>query len=145
MGIIKDQVRAQKGASQVALGVKNLPSNAGNARDIGSIGKIPLEKGMATHSNTLAWKIPWMEEAQGWLSGQESGYHAGDAGLIPGWGRSPEEEMATSSSVLAWEIPQTEEPGGYNPWDSKKSDGTDQLSLHAGLRTPIISDFISSE
>ena len=22
----------------------------------------PLEKGMATHSNTLTWKIPWMEE-----------------------------------------------------------------------------------
>ena len=21
-----------------------------------------LEKGMATHSSTLAWKIPWMEE-----------------------------------------------------------------------------------
>ena len=37
MGIIKDQVRAQKGASQVALGVKNPPANAGNARDMGSI------------------------------------------------------------------------------------------------------------
>ena len=22
----------------------------------------PLEKGMAAHSSTLAWKIPWMEE-----------------------------------------------------------------------------------
>ena len=22
----------------------------------------PLEKGMASHSSTLAWKIPWMEE-----------------------------------------------------------------------------------
>ena len=22
----------------------------------------PLEKGMAAHSNTLAWKIPWTEE-----------------------------------------------------------------------------------
>ena len=22
----------------------------------------PLEKDMATHSSTLAWKIPWMEE-----------------------------------------------------------------------------------
>ena len=22
----------------------------------------PLEKGMATHSRILAWKIPWMEE-----------------------------------------------------------------------------------
>ena len=24
--------------------------------------KIPLEKEMAPHSSTLAWKIPWMEE-----------------------------------------------------------------------------------
>ena len=23
---------------------------------------IPLEKAMAPHSSTLAWKIPWMEE-----------------------------------------------------------------------------------
>ena len=26
------------------------------------VGKIPLEKEMATHSSTLAWKIPWTEE-----------------------------------------------------------------------------------
>ena len=25
-------------------------------------GEDPLEKEMATHSNILAWKIPWMEE-----------------------------------------------------------------------------------
>ena len=25
----------------------------------------PLEKGMATHSSTLAWRIPWMEEPRG--------------------------------------------------------------------------------
>ena len=25
----------------------------------------PLEKEMATHSSTLAWKIPWMEEPHG--------------------------------------------------------------------------------
>ena len=27
----------------------------------------PLEKGMATHSSVLAWRIPWTEEP-GWLS-----------------------------------------------------------------------------
>ena len=37
---------------------------------------------------------------------------AGDTGLIPGSGRSPEKEMATHSSILAWKIPWTEEPGG---------------------------------
>ena len=26
----------------------------------------PLEKGMATHSSILAWKVPWTEES-GWL------------------------------------------------------------------------------
>ena len=27
--------------------------------------KIPLEKEVATHSNTLAWEIPWTEEFAG--------------------------------------------------------------------------------
>ena len=27
--------------------------------------KDPLEKGMATHSSILAWKIPWTEEPNG--------------------------------------------------------------------------------
>ena len=27
--------------------------------------KDPLEKGMATHSNILAWRIPWTEEPEG--------------------------------------------------------------------------------
>ena len=59
--------------------------------------------------------------SSGVLSGQESGYPAGDAGLIPRWGRSPEEEMATCSSVLAWEIPWTEELGGPQSMGSQKS------------------------
>ena len=25
----------------------------------------PLEEGMATHSNILAWRIPWAEKAEG--------------------------------------------------------------------------------
>ena len=31
----------------------------------GWVGKIPLEKGMATHSDILAWRIPWTEEPGG--------------------------------------------------------------------------------
>ena len=43
--------------------------------------------------------------------------NAGDAGSIPGWGRSPGEgkglqQYPYCSSILAWEIPWTEEPGG---------------------------------
>ena len=34
-----------------------------------------------------------------------------DEGLIPGLGRSPEEENGNSLSILAWRIPWTEEPG----------------------------------
>ena len=46
--------------------VKNLPANAGDARDIRSLGQEdPLEEEMATHSSILAWKIPWTEESGG--------------------------------------------------------------------------------
>ena len=38
--------------------------------------------------------------------------NAGDMVLIPGLGRSLEEEMATHSSIPAWETQCTEEPGG---------------------------------
>ena len=41
--------------------VKNLP--AMQETRVQSLGwKDPLEKGMATHSSILAWKIPWAEE-----------------------------------------------------------------------------------
>ena len=47
--------------------VKNPPANAGDTRGAGSIPGFedPLEKGMATHSSILAWKIPWTEEPGG--------------------------------------------------------------------------------
>ena len=39
-------------------------ASAYNAGDLGSIlgGEDPLEKEMAPHSSTLAWKIPWTEK-----------------------------------------------------------------------------------
>ena len=55
-------------ASQVALVVKDLPANAGDLRDTGSIpgsGRSPGGEGMATHSSILAWRIPWTEEPGG--------------------------------------------------------------------------------
>ena len=40
--------------------VKNLPVM--QETQVQSLGQEdPLEKGMATHSNTLAWRIPWTE------------------------------------------------------------------------------------
>ena len=40
--------------------VKNLP--AMQETWVWSLGQDPLEKGMATHSSILAWRIPWTEE-----------------------------------------------------------------------------------
>ena len=67
---------------------------------------------MAPHSNTLAWKIPWMEElgrlqsmgSLSWtrLSNFPFTFHF----------HALENEMATHSSVLAWRILGTGEPGG---------------------------------
>ena len=72
------------------------------------------EKAMATHSSTLAWKIPWRRSLVGcspWVSKSRTRlsdfpftfhFHALET----------ETEMATHSSVLAWRIPGIEEPGG---------------------------------
>ena len=44
--------------------IKNLP--AMQETRVSSLGgEDPLEKGMATHSSILAWKIPWTEESGG--------------------------------------------------------------------------------
>ena len=67
---------------------------------------------MATHSSTIAWKIPWMEEpgrlqSMGlWRVGHEW------ATSLSLFTHALEKEMATHSSILAWRIPGTEEPGG---------------------------------
>ena len=61
---------------------------------------------MATHSSTLAWKIPWMEEPGRLQSmgSQTVGHNCSDlAGM-----HALEKEMATHSRVLAWRIPGTE-------------------------------------
>ena len=55
------------GASLVAQIVKNLTEM--QEIQVQSLGqKDPLEKGMATSSSILAWRVPWMEEPGGLLS-----------------------------------------------------------------------------
>ena len=50
--------------SLVAYMVKNLPAMWETW--VQSLGwKDPLEKGMASHSSILAWRIPWTEEPDG--------------------------------------------------------------------------------
>ena len=68
---------------------------------------------MATHSSTLAWKFPWMEEpgrlqSMGLL---RVGTRLSDFTFTFHL-RALEKETATHSNVLAWRIPGTGEPGG---------------------------------
>ena len=52
-------------ASQVALGVTNLPADAGDVKRCrlsSWVGKIPWRRKIATHSHILAWRIPWTEK-----------------------------------------------------------------------------------
>ena len=70
------------------------------------------EKAMATHSSTLAWKIPWTEEPGGLQSvGSLSQTRLSDFTFSFHF-HALEKEMATHSSVLAWRIPGAGEPGG---------------------------------
>ena len=70
------------------------------------------EKVMATHSSTLAWKLPWTWEPDGLQSmgllrvGHDSDF------MFTFHFHALEREMATLSSVFAWRIPGTGEPGG---------------------------------
>ena len=67
---------------------------------------------LAPHSNTLAWKIPWMEEPSRLQSmGLQSWTRLSDLTFTFHF-HALEKEMATYSSVLAWRIPGTGEPGG---------------------------------
>ena len=47
--------------------VRNLPVNAGDARDVGSIPGLERSPGVGSgnHSSILAWRIPWTEEPGG--------------------------------------------------------------------------------
>ena len=93
---------------------------------------------MATHSNVLAWRIPWRKP--GWLQSiglQRMGHNWSDltrSGKEPTcqcrrherfkfdpWVEDPlEKEMATHSSILNWEIPWTEEPSGLQSIGSQR-------------------------
>ena len=61
MSPIVDPIGFLLWASLVAQMIKNLPVKAGDPGSIPGSGRL-LEKGMATHSSILAWKIPWTEE-----------------------------------------------------------------------------------
>ena len=71
-----------------------------------------MEKAMAPHSSTLAWKILWTEEPGRLQSIGLLRVGHDSATSLSLFTHTLEKEMATRSSVLAWRIPGTGEPGG---------------------------------
>ena len=75
---------------------------------------------MATHSSTLAWKIPWTEEP-----GRLQSMGSQRVGQLSDFTftfqfHALEKEMATHSSVLAGRISGTVEPGGLLSMGSRR-------------------------
>ena len=88
---------------------------------------------MATHSSSLAWKIPWTEEP-GRLQSMRTGlrdftftFHFHALG----------KEMAMHSSVLAWRIPGMVEPGGLPSMGSHRV-GHDCSDLAAAAAAAVL-------
>ena len=119
-----------------------------------------LEKGKATHSSILAWRIPWTESERvghnwtnftftslsqkkkkqkhglpRWCSGKEFTCCVGDArdaGSVPGSGRSPGGGHGNPLQYSCLENPHGQRSlVGYSPWGRKESDRTELLSTHA--------------
>ena len=140
--------------------IKNLP--AMGETQVWSLGwKDPLEKGKASHSRVLAWRIPRIEESGGlstmgsqrirhkwatnpftWLPWvaqvvktlpATQGIHLCS---IPGSGRSPGEGNGYPLQYSCLEMPWTEQPGRlHSPWGRKELDTTEWLSLHFTCQT----------
>ena len=87
-----------------------------------------VEKAMAPHSSTLAWKIPWTEEP-GRLQFTGS-LGVGHDFTFTFHFHALEKEMATHFSVLAWRILGTGEPGGLPSMGSHR-DGHNWRDLAA--------------
>ena len=65
--MISVSIRVRPQASLVVQRLKHLPAMWETwVRSLGW--EDPLEKEMATHSSTLAWKIPWMDGGAWWAT-----------------------------------------------------------------------------
>ena len=83
---------------------------------------------MATHSSTLAWKIPWVDEPDRLQSmGSLSQTRPSDVTFTSHF-HALEKEMATHRSALAWRIPGTGEPGGLPSMGSHSQTQLKRLS-----------------
>jgi len=75
---------------------------------------------MGTHSSTLAWKIPWMEEPGRLQSMGSLELDTAERLHFHFHFHALEKEMATHSSVLAWRTPGTGRPGGLSSMGSHR-------------------------
>ena len=126
-------------ASLVAQTVKHVPAmRETRVRFLGWAD--PLEKEMAIHSSTLAWKIPWTDEpdrlqsmvAKSWTQLSKLNYKSFFFSPLEncvrfrvwvqslGWEDPLEKEMAIHSRTIAWKIPWTEEPGRLQSTGSQR-------------------------
>ena len=86
--------------------VKNLPvmQEAQETRVQSQSQEDPLEKGMATDSSILPWRMLFIIDFPGGTMVKNPPASTGsarDTGLIPGWQNPLEESAATHSSILA--------------------------------------------
>ena len=82
----------------------------------------PLEKGKATHSSILAWRIPWTIYSP-WGCKELDRTERLSLSFL-------EKEVATHSNILAWRIPWSEEPSRLQSMDSNESDTTQGPNHH---------------
>ena len=76
---------------------------------------------MATHSSTLAWKIPWTEEPGGLAVHRVASSRTRLSDFIFTLHfHALEKEVAFHSSVLAWRTLGTGEPGGLSSMRSHR-------------------------
>ena len=99
-------------ASQVAQTIKNLHAIQETwVWSLGQEGRWQLEKGMATHSSILAWRIPWTEEPGG-LQSMGSHWAGHD------WETQHPHNERSKSEML--HVGETESISGLGRWGWKK-------------------------
>ena len=79
------------------------------------------------YKSVVVWGFP------GGSEGKVSACNAGDLGLIPRSGRSPEEGNGNPLQYSCLKIPWTEKPGRLQSMGSQRVDTTERLHCHLGL------------
>ena len=102
----------------------------------------PLEKGKATHSNILTWRVEGRKESDTTeqLSRLGASLVAQMVKRLPAMPETRvrflgqedplEKEMAIHSNTLAWKIDGRRTLIGYSPWGRKESGTTERLHFH---------------